>query len=93
MIPHGIDIEEFLNEPVKKKPRNPFVFGSTGSFADRKNQELLIEAFNAEFKRDPNVKLKIIENKWCASNFKVYKKLKVKPSKKNNKILAQKTYS
>ena len=59
VLPHGIDIENFLSTPLTKKPSNPFVFGSTGTFMSRKNHELLIEAFYAEFGNDPHVKLKV----------------------------------
>ncbi len=58
-LPHGIDLEEFLNEPVRKKASKPFVFGSSGLFIKRKNQKLLVEAFHREFGNDPSVQLKI----------------------------------
>ncbi len=59
VLPHGIYIEDFLDEPIKGVPSVPFVFGTTASFVLRKNQALLIEAFHAEFGNDPNVKLKL----------------------------------
>ncbi len=57
--PHGIDIDDLLREPLNKAPRKPFTFGSSSTFMKRKNHELLIEAFHAEFGNNPNVKLKI----------------------------------
>ena len=58
-LPHGIDIEEFLEERNRKPLSHQFVFGSTGQLHERKNFELLIEAFHAEFGDNPNVKLMI----------------------------------
>ncbi len=59
VLPHGIDIQEFLNQPIRMTPSKPFVFGSSAAFISRKNHETLINAFHAEFKNDPRVRLKI----------------------------------
>lgn len=58
VLPHGADLDDFLNEPAKT-PSYPFVFGTSGVFLPRKNHLLLIDAFHAEFGNDPAVKLKI----------------------------------
>lgn len=57
VLPHGIYVEEFLEEKIRRQPSTPFVFGFTGGFWPRKNQELLVQAFHEEFANDPHVKL------------------------------------
>ncbi len=58
VIPHGIYIEDFLQEPLRQRdPSQPFVFGISAGFWPRKNQDLLLEAFCAEFKNDSQVRL------------------------------------
>lgn len=59
VLPHGIDLEDFLGQPVRQAAKKPFVFGCTGTFCDRKNHELLIEAFYQEFGNNERVKLRI----------------------------------
>lgn len=59
VVPLGIDVDDFLKEPVQSSPSKPFVFGSSASFLPRKNHKLLIEAFHAEFGTTPSVRLKI----------------------------------
>ncbi len=57
VLPHGVELEALLKEPVRQKPGHPFTFGCVGALWRRKNQALLIDAFHAEFGKDPNVKL------------------------------------
>ncbi len=57
VLPHGIYLEDFLNEPIRATHAKPFRFGSCATFCDRKNQHLLIDAFQAEFAGDHNVEL------------------------------------
>ncbi len=59
VVPLGVDIEDFLNEPIKETATTPFVFGSSGVFMPRKNQRLLIDAFIEEFGNNPSVQLKL----------------------------------
>lgn len=59
VLPHGIFIDHLLKEPLKSKASEIFTFGQTAAFNGRKNQQLLIEAFHAEFKNDPRVRLKL----------------------------------
>lgn len=59
ILPHGICLEDFLNEPIKETHSLPFRFGSNAVFTDRKNQHLLIDAFHEEFAGDLNVELVI----------------------------------
>lgn len=58
-LPHGIYIDEFLAEPIRKEPSLPFIFGCTSAFWPRKNQNLLVEAFHEEFGHDPRVQLQL----------------------------------
>lgn len=57
--PHGVSIENLLNIPVRKTPSKYFVFGTSAFFIPRKNHNLLLDAFQAEFGRNPRVHLKI----------------------------------
>ena len=58
VLPHGIFIEELLEQPLEQMPvTSLFTFGMSGQFCDRKNHRLLLEAFHAEFKDDPTVRL------------------------------------
>lgn len=59
VLPHGIHLEEFLQRPTKKQTSQPFVFGCSAAFIPRKNQELLIKAFQNEFGNSPSAVLKI----------------------------------
>lgn len=62
MIPLGLDLEKFLNNnfsPSKKNLKDPFVFGSTLTYVERKNFKLLIQAFKEEFGENPDVLLHI----------------------------------
>ncbi len=57
VLPHGIYLEHLLDEPLKKSPSKPFIFGSSAAFESRKNQQLLVKAFLEEFKNEPDVLL------------------------------------
>ena len=57
VIPIGIYLEPFLQQPLKKSAHKPFVFGCSAAFVRRKNQQLLLESFNAAFGNNPNIML------------------------------------
>ncbi len=59
VLPHGIYIEELLQQTPKAFPSYPFTFGATSAFWPRKNQLHLLEAFNQEFGNDPHVRLQL----------------------------------
>ena len=59
VLPHGIHLEDLLQQPITRAPTKPFVFGCSAAFIPRKNHELLIEAFQNEFGNDRSVMLKI----------------------------------
>lgn len=74
VLPHGICLENFLNESIRDTPATPFRFGSSAVFTDRKNQHLLIDAFQAEFAGDTSVELVIHGGKGSIDYFKAAKK-------------------
>lgn len=59
MVPLGVYMDEFLAEPLRKKPEKVFVFGTSCALSKNKNCELLVEAFAREFGNYDKVKLKI----------------------------------
>lgn len=59
VIPLGMDLDDYLNEPKPEFSHKHFVFGSTLSYEPRKNHELLIKAFAKEFRKEKNVFLRI----------------------------------
>ncbi len=56
-LPLALNLNSLLSKPVRPKPGKTFTFGFSGGFWPRKNHELLIKAFDAEFGNTPNVKL------------------------------------
>jgi glycosyltransferase involved in cell wall biosynthesis len=74
-IPLGIYVDEFLEKPLKKAAHKPFVFGCCSRFFRRKNHDLLIKAFAAEFGNNKDVILRINGGgKWGSG--KIYDNLK-----------------
>jgi glycosyltransferase involved in cell wall biosynthesis len=59
VLPLGIMIEEFLEQPIKENKNDVFTFGMTSGFWLRKNQIKLINAFAKKYKNNSNFKLKI----------------------------------
>jgi len=57
VLPLGLDMSSFLNQPLKKKRNVPFCFVNVSSMIPRKNHEGLIRAFYRAFGNDPNVQL------------------------------------
>ena len=58
-LPLVLDLKSLLAKPVKTTCNKPFVFGVSAGFWPRKNHELLMQAFIAEFGDNPNVILKM----------------------------------
>lgn len=58
-LPLGLNLDEFLKEPIKQNPGKPFVFGNLSACSERKNQVLLVRAFAKAFGNDPDVLLRI----------------------------------
>lgn len=59
VLPTGLYLEEFLEQPLKKSAGKPFTFGMSAGFWPHKNHLLLLEAFIAEFGNSPEVQLKL----------------------------------
>lgn len=58
-LPLGLNLDRFLEQPLKKELGKPFVFGNLSACSDRKNQQLLVRAFSRKFGNDPNFLLRI----------------------------------
>ena len=59
VLPLGVDLTAFLQAPLKKSKKHPFVFASFGTCDCRKNQLLLVRSFYKAFGNNPNVLLKL----------------------------------
>lgn len=57
VLPLGLHLEPFLQQPIKKTTNKPFCFVNTSSFIARKNHIGLIRAFHKAFNNDPHVQL------------------------------------
>ncbi len=59
VLPTGLYLEEFLEQPLKTCAGKPFTFGMSAGFWPHKNHQLLLEAFIQEFGNCPEVQLKL----------------------------------
>ena len=59
LLPNGIYIDEFLNEPITEKAKTPFTFGCSATLLDKKNIYKLVVAFSNKFGNNKNFKLKL----------------------------------
>jgi glycosyltransferase involved in cell wall biosynthesis len=59
VLPLGIIAEHFLNTPPKTKSNDPFIFGMSAGFWERKNHIKLFEAFTFAFGDNADIKLKL----------------------------------
>lgn len=57
ILPLGLEIDAFLQQPIKTSPNKPFCFINTSSMIPRKNHEGLIQAFYQAFGDSPDVQL------------------------------------
>ncbi len=71
-IPLPIYLEKLLARQTREMPKNPFIFGISAGFSERKNYEVLLHAFAQAFKNNPNVMLKI-HGSWGADKPKITK--------------------
>lgn len=67
VLPHGLYLDDFLNQPIKKRKNKRFTFGMTGGFSPLKNHLMLVKAFAKEFGNSSQVKL-IIHGRWGAGS-------------------------
>lgn len=59
VLPLGLDLQAFFDEPLKKQAGTPFVFANLSTCTDRKNQIALVKAFAKAFGNDDRVSLLI----------------------------------
>jgi glycosyltransferase involved in cell wall biosynthesis len=59
VLPLGLNIQNYLQAPLKTKAHSPFVFANFSTCISRKNHRKLIHAFYAAFGNNPQVLLKI----------------------------------
>jgi hypothetical protein len=57
VLPCGLFLQDFLNQPLKKNKNNIFRFGCSATFSDDKNQKKLLEAFIKCFGNNKKVEL------------------------------------
>ena len=58
-LPLGLDVKNFLQQPLKKKRHSPMVFANFSACIERKNQLALIQAFVKAFGNRADVLLKL----------------------------------
>jgi glycosyltransferase involved in cell wall biosynthesis len=90
VLPLSLALDSLLDKPLKRNTNKPFLFGFSGGNWPRKNQKLLIKAFNAVFKDSNDVSLVIHSRLGC--RFDTIKKMK-EDCKGNNILLNQKRLS
>jgi glycosyltransferase involved in cell wall biosynthesis len=59
VVPLGLEMKDFLEQPLKKERGKPMVFANLGTCISRKNHIMLVRAFAEAFGNDPDVVLKI----------------------------------
>lgn len=59
VIPLGIMVENLIARPMKTTVNDPFTFGMSAGFWNRKNHIKLMEAFGKKFGNDPKFKLRL----------------------------------
>lgn len=73
LLPLGLNLQPFLQAPLKAKPNYPIVFGNFAACLNRKNQKLLVEAFYEAFGDTEDVLLRInsrYSQEWTAQEIK-----------------------
>ena len=58
-LPLGLNLDPFLNAPLKTEKKSPLVFANLSSIVSRKNQLKLVQAFHTAFGNSPDVKLRL----------------------------------
>lgn len=78
VLPEVLDLDPLLKKTRKIKCHTPFTFGFSGGFWPRKNHELLMKSFVAEFRDNPDVMLKMHGRfeKGFEKTFKVFNQIK-----------------
>lgn len=73
-LPLAVYLEDFLKVPLKENAGKPFIFGVSAALSRNKNVGMLIDAFAAEYKNNPNYLLKI-HSLWEGTSSEIRKKI------------------
>ena len=68
-LPLGLNLNDFLEKPLKSQRKTPFVFGNLSSAVHRKNQLKLLQSFYLAFGNSSDVKLRL-NGRYCNSEYK-----------------------
>lgn len=69
VLPLALDLDPFLQQPLKTEAHTPFVFGNLGTCTSRKNQVGIVQAFAKAFGNSDKVSL-LINCRICSDNSK-----------------------
>lgn len=93
VIPVCMDLNDFLRQPLKSKANNPFTFGVSATFIDRKNNEKIFDAFTQTFGNNKNFLLKMHGRYGnCANLVNKKNELKINNIQLINRPISQKEY-
>lgn len=67
-VPLGLNLKQFLDQPIKTAYNKIFRFGCMGLLNDRKNQKKLIEAFDIAFKDTNDVEL-VVHSRYADKSY------------------------
>lgn len=59
VVPLGLNLDAFLNSPIKKRAQKHFTFGNFSAIIDRKNTMKLVTAFHKAFQNRQDVALRL----------------------------------
>ncbi|MBA3815676.1 MAG: glycosyltransferase, partial [Parachlamydiaceae bacterium] len=92
-LPLGMYLDDFSLKKKRKRPSNPFVFGTTVSCDERKNYALMIQSFAEEFGNQKGVVLKLNSRQGNSNMYKeLIKTLGVSNIIFTHKVLDKKNY-
>lgn len=92
VLPLALNLDPFLNTPLKQKQNEVFVFGTSASFSPGKNHETLLDAFIAKFGNNPKVKL-LIHGRWGEQHIIDSLHSKIKKANISNVEIIQKIFT
>lgn len=83
VIPIGLDLNSFLQQPLKKERNKPFIFANYSAGTFRKNHLTLIRAFAQVYKNNPEFLL-IINGRYFEKNILIELKNEIEAEKITN---------
>lgn len=92
VLPLAIDIDKFLELPIKNSKNPIFTFGTSASFSEHKNHEKVLDAFIKSFGNNPQVRL-IIHGKWGNQELVDQLNNKIKKANISNVTIIQKVFN